>query len=84
VSVSDDEMAEAQRRYYEGLRNAPPGTLSSTQYGNVTPEPSWEKLWRMQRELSDENRADARRYRGWAWLWFICAATQLVGHLVWG
>lgn len=30
----------------------------------------WEGLWKLQRELSEENRARARHYRRWAWFWF--------------
>ena len=71
-----DELAEAQRRYYEGLQNAPPGTLSPAQ-----DEPSprgWEGLWKLQRDLCEHNRREARKYCLWAWFWFAFAAAEFV------
>lgn len=32
---------------------------------------SWEGLWRIQRELSEQARTEARHYRWWAWFWFL-------------
>ena len=73
-------MNDDIRRYYEGLQNTPPGRLSSAQ--DEPPARGWEGLGRLQKELSEEHRAEARKFRFWAWFWFAFAAAEFVANFL--
>lgn len=80
--MSDNELTEAQRRYYENLQNASPGTLSPTQWGNnLDPGYSRAVTRTSQGMLIEQSEARAKSARRWAWFWFLCFAAAMSGGL---
>jgi hypothetical protein len=53
--------------------------------GVMSDEPSpkgWEGLWKLQRDLCEQNRRDARKYCLWAWFWFAFSVAKTVADWV--